>query len=549
MSFYRNFLIIGLATAFIAAGCSYNPKESGGDVSGNLGFKGTVECLLADTCHSVGTTPLTTWSAGAHANVAVTPGVASSVDPECTGCHNPIEWDSNDSAFLFTPTSYLGATARPIVGCEACHGTSMEHFAYAGTAIYSFTGSPFGDTHYIPDTTAVAGSVFGNQYHNNSCGPCHAPDKHAGGASLDNILTNQYQEWFGADGVVVLSDDGHVDSLIVETLQGYMTSDVRGTPCAACHTVEGFVRIKSGSETLSQTEIDRIVSETGDTDLSDPSPLPGGGAIPQVSCVSCHPSHDPGGNTIRPPFAIDDLCIQCHNIRELMADDGAGQLDTSSLEIPRHPQKELFEGFKETANDGYRAVELPSFAGSDSLHAGTDNITNGCSGCHYLTVKNVEITEFPLQATTGHTFRPRLETCLTGSPCHDAADFLLSDGSAAFPIDTTTIASFDFGSIYYSVIGQPGASADHDSDGTVEPFQQEIQGMLDDLKNALTSRGVVFDSTQGVFDLEDMASFTTTERAAAYNYDFIVGDRSLGMHNPVYVVNLLNASIAAVPVP
>jgi hypothetical protein len=58
---------------------------------------------------------------------------------------------------------------------------------------------------------------------------------------------------------------------------------------------------------------------------------------------------------------------------------------------------------------------------------------------------------------------------------------------------------------------------------------------------------VVFDSTQGVFDLENMASFTTTERAAAYNYDFIVGDRSLGMHNPVYVVNLLNSSIGALP--
>ncbi|UCG37904.1 MAG: hypothetical protein JSV00_06795, partial [bacterium] len=81
----------------------------------------------------------------------------------------------------------------------------------------------------------------------------------------------------------------------------------------------------------------------------------------------------------------------------------------------------------------------------------------------------------------------------------------------------------------------------------VEPFQLEIQGMLGDLKGRLTARGVPFDTRVGLFDMTQLASRSTTERAAAYNYDFIAGDGSLGMHNPIYVVNLLAASISALP--
>jgi hypothetical protein len=125
-------------------------------------------------------------------------------------------------------------------------------------------------------------------------------------------------------------------------------------------------------------------------------------------------------------------------------------------------------------------------------------------------------------------------------------DFLLADGTAA-SFEDTTIAAFDFGSIYYSVILNPGA--DHDGDGTVEPFQTEVQGMLNILKDALIAADVVLDEDQGLFDLTQMASNTTTERAAAYNYDFVVGDRSLGYHNPIYVVNLLASSISAVSIP
>ena len=559
--------IVGLLTIFLfLSGCGYNPKDSGGGIP-SVVEKGTVECLYSGCHDSPGATnPDTTWADGSHGNPDNLPAFALS-EENCTGCHNPIEDGRNDSAYLFTSGItgiYLGTPERPIVGCEACHGSGMEHYAYshsgpgdtAPLVIYDPPYDPaLGDTHYFPAATTVS-DTFPNAFHLTSCGPCHSPNQHAGGASLNDVLTNQFPEWFGGDGPGFLLNDGHSDSLVVETVQGFMTSTVRGVPCAACHTTEGFVTWFARADTswgTNQSIIDRLISETGDVDVDDPTSFPGNAALAQVSCVTCHPSHEPGillrlneldfsgavSNTARRA----NLCITCHNVRGLQADAGSGQVGTGGLEIPRHPQKEIFEGFKNSANDSLRGVEsLPGFIGADSAHAGTDNIPDACVGCHYIVVADKSISEVPLEATTGHIFRTRLENCL--ATCHLIDDFLLSDGTAA-SFEDSTIAAFDFGSIYYSVISNPGT--DHDGDGTIEPFQDEVQGLLNELKGTLTGAGVAFDDSQGLFDLTQMASRTTTERAAAYNYDFVVGDKSVGYHNPIYVVNLLAASISALP--
>ena len=549
-------IITGLLSVLvILTGCGYNPKDSGGGLPSAV-EKGTVECLYAG-CHdsttaTTGINPDVSWALGFHGNVDA---VSASITGTCTDCHDPIN-DSSDYPLLFTGTSAgiiadsvhnaLGLSYKPLIGCEACHGSGMEHYAYIDTTLY------YGEHREPMDSTVF--NVFGNPFHLTSCGPCHSPNQHAGGASLNDVLTSQYPEWFRGDGPGFFSNDGHSDSLIVETVQGFMTSVVRGQPCAACHTVEGFVTFFAMADTSwasNQTVIDRLISETGDTNIEDPSTLPGSAALSQVSCVSCHPSHEPGNLIRAVSGAVSgterraNLCMECHNGRGLVADVGSGQMGTGGLEIPRHPQKELFEGVKNFANDSLRGVEsLPGFIGSDSAHAGTDNIPDACAGCHYLVVATESITELPLKATTGHIFAPRLENCL--AVCHLIGDFLLSDGTAA-SFEDSTIAFFDFGSIYYSVVSTPGT--DHDGDGTVEPFQIEILGLLDDLKGALTAADVLFDDELNLFDLTQMASRTTTERAAAYNYDFVMGDKSLGYHNPIYVVNLLASSISAVSVP
>jgi len=557
------------ALTLVVTGCGYNPKGSGGGVPRAV-EKGTVECLYAG-CHdsvnaTAGFNPDTTWADGRHGNPDNLPAMALS-ETTCITCHNPVEDGRNDAAFLFTSGvtgALLGTPERPVVGCEACHGSGMEHYAYNHTGngdtappvVYNPPYDPaYGDTHYEPAATVY--STFVNSNHLQACGPCHSPTEHAGGSSLDNLLANQYPEWYGGDGKGFLFDDGHSDSLIVESAQGMMTSVLRGTPCAACHTVEGFVRFYAkgdASWASSQAEIDRLISETADMAIEDPGPVPGTAALPQVSCVSCHPSHEPGillralDGAVTENDVLTNLCISCHNVRQLTSDAGSGQAGTAGLEIPRHPQKEIFEGVKNTSNDQLRGVEsLPGFIGSDSAHAGTDNIAKGCAGCHYLKVADKDLTEYPLKATTGHSFTPRLENCLSSyglGGCHLDTDFLLAGGGEP-SYEDTTLASFNLGSIYYSAAAHPGT--DYDLDGTVEPFQKEVEGMLKELRAALTRAGVAFDEKQGLFDMTQMASRSATERAAAYNYDFVVGDGSLGYHNPAYVINLLAASIDAMP--
>ncbi len=552
---YRLLILLLILLTAISA-CGLNPKGSGGGPLSNLGFAGTAECLLSG-CHDsleaasgsyAGFTPDTTWALGGHGNIDAVPDSVTGTATGCDSCHDPTD-DIADAAYLFTTTSNgisgtvlsaIGLTVRPMVGCEGCHGTGTEHYAYLDTTAFS-VGS-----HGIPLDSTVS-PIYDHLFHASSCGPCHSPDKHAGAATT-NILANQYPEWFGGDGPGIILQDGHADSFIVETEnQGDMVDSVRGTPCAACHTPEGFVRIFAWSESLPQSTIDRIVAETGDADLTDPDAQPGSAAFGQVTCTSCHSSHEPGNKT-RYPFSKADICIQCHNVRALQASIGSGVSGTTSLEIPRHPQKEVFQGKKETANDLLRGYEFAGFTYSDSSHAGTDNILNACVGCHYKVVSDADLSQLPQKATTGHAFKPRLETCLSGGSCHINSDFLFADKSS-FAYSTTTIGAFDFSSILYSGTTYPlmFSDNDYDGDGTEETFQDEISGKLETLKGKVVSAGGDFDAAQGLFDLTLMASDSNTVRAAAYNYDYIVEDGSLGMHNPLYVVNLLAASISVLP--
>ena len=69
-------------------------------------------------------------------------------------------------------------------------------------------------------------------------------------------LTNQDDEF---------KTSGHYATISGITVQGLMTGQVRGTPCTACHTSEGFVRFYGYDDTAwanSPTEVGRIADDT-----------------------------------------------------------------------------------------------------------------------------------------------------------------------------------------------------------------------------------------------------------------------------------------------
>jgi len=83
------------------------------------------------------------------------------------------------------------------------------------------------------------------------------------------------------------------------------------------------------------------------------------------------------------------------------------------------------------------------------------------------------------------------------------------------------------------------APEDYDGNGTIEPWQSEISGLIRKLRIALPPRGV--DSV--AWQLIAADSFNVNLRKAYFNYQLITEDRSLGLHNPFYTLSVLLASI------
>jgi hypothetical protein len=84
------------------------------------------------------------------------------------------------------------------------------------------------------------------------------------------------------------------------------------------------------------------------------------------------------------------------------------------------------------------------------------------------------------------------------------------------------------------------ATSDYDMDGEINPFQQEVQGLLDRLAMALPPLG------EPTIDWQQIDNDDLEAKGAFWNYLFVRNDHSLGIHNPKYVVSLLQRSITLV---
>jgi formate-dependent nitrite reductase cytochrome c552 subunit len=137
-------------------------------------------------------------------------------------------------------------------------------------------------------------------------------------------------------------------------------------------------------------------------------------------------------------------------------------------------------------------------------------VENSCKTCHLATR---EFGGGPGgAAVVGHEFIPKPEACVG---CHGP------------------ITSFD----------DIPALEDFDGDGMVEGVQSEVQGLMHLLEDALIASGL--DTTGGGFAhvLGDTLLSTYQQREAGYNLVFLEDDKSKGVHNPDYAVQLLQQSI------
>ena len=302
----------------------------------------------------------------------------------------------------------------------------------------------------------------------------------------------------GADGNVtcmVCHSDENLNAIQHQFVQsqhssGAIAVDYAGgrASCSMCHSHEGFVAYAAGLE---------------NQDIANPSPW---------ECGTCHGLHttfeaedyalrlsDPISfifdETVTADFGNGNLCVNCHQNRRAepnVSDPGETFTITSSHYGPHHgPQGNILNGvgMAEIAGD----IAYPA-AGS-AAHMGLS-----CTGCH--------MGEYDVEAAAGgHTYWPTLGSC---TECH-------------------------------------GVLEDFNFNGA----QTEVEELLVELRDILLAQGVlVGDEEHGYHPVNERdnpgeATFSMVQAQAFFNWIGIEEDRSLGFHNPQYVIALLKNSIAA----
>jgi hypothetical protein len=263
------------------------------------------------------------------------------------------------------------------------------------------------------------------------------------------------------------------------------------------------------------------------TYLDDPAGFSNPAAVDAVLPITCAVCHDPHGNdnpgnlrqasvtdvvlpdgTVIPEAGAGRLCMSCHNGRRT-PENIEDQIENGSGHLGPHGSN---QGDMLAGTGAYEAL-APSFPFTSSRHLA---VRDGCVHCH------THPHEGDI-AFTGHTFEPTVESC---EECHGV------------------ITDFD----------QILAKEDFDGDLAIEGVQHEVEGLMTLLQAAIIDASV---SPEDSLALEqdfhaaigDTNVSTRRQREAGYNLIFVENDKSHGVHNTTYTVQLLQQSILAVNAP
>lgn len=285
-----------------------------------------------------------------------------------------------------------------------------------------------------------------------------------------------------------------------------------GDGCQQCHTHEGFL------EYLEKGAIDPK------SYVQYPS---------QPNCFTCHDPHKKGDLSLRKTTALSlangtqfdmgkgNLCANCHQVR-----------GKSKETVKAMPVNKVFghwgahHGPQADMTVGTNAYEFKGKTYYSSVHATL--IKEGCVSCHMSYPKG----RYGFNpGISGHSFRvgadihdsPKLNTagCL-GQGCH--TEMKQVKGKDVFDYK---------------------AKADFDNDKKVESLQEEVEGLLNYFVNKngsgyLQKLNPPMYKADGRWNMNGSDKMRpVNEMAALYNYKFVLEDRSRGIHNAPYTIQIL----------
>lgn len=348
----------------------------------------------------------------------------------------------------------------------------------------------------VPALLMAAGEIEMNPMSRISCADCHSS------------TSPKYPTLGAAEGY---EHSGHNLGFANHSQNSYYAN---GNGCQQCHTNEGFIEYV----------------ETGKVEgyVNYPS---------QIGCFTCHAPHETGDFSVRvaKPVTLADgsvfnagegnLCANCHQARRAGT---AIVVATPANKVLSHwgahhgPQTDLV--------NGTNAFQNPAKSYSSSPHKMA--LKDSCVDCHM----NLPEGRYSLSPEVGgHSFR-------IGGDVH---------GAEKLNVAACATCHKDIKQVRGEEIFDLKAKADYDNDGSVEYFQMEVEGLLERLVNS-HGTGELQKLNPPMYKADGSwgATSSTRERsivemAALYNYKLIEEDRSLGVHNGVYIVQILMDSIEA----
>jgi len=297
-----------------------------------------------------------------------------------------------------------------------------------------------------------------------------------------------------------------------------------GQGCQRCHTNEGFIEFAA----------------TGKVDPKAFVRYPS-----QPNCVTCHTQHETwslGLRTVKPVKLVNgsvfdlgkgNLCANCHQ-----ASGEARALVKASPAAGIFPFWGAHHGPQSDLVSGTNAWEYPGKSYSSSPHKAV--LTDGCVECHMALPEG----RYGLNpAVGGHSFN------IVGE-VHEAGK-VNTAGCLACHQDIKQLPGTEFFDLK--------AKEDFDRDGKVEAVQVEVQGLLETFVNP-KGTGYLQTMNPPMFKTDAQASFpglttgwagsrngqwSETQMAALYNYKLVVEDRSRGVHNATYTIQVLYDALKA----
>ena len=262
--------------------------------------------------------------------------------------------------------------------------------------------------------------------------------------------------------------------------------------CSRCHTSEGFVQML----------------QTGSSgEIETPS---------HIGCFTCHAPHSIYGTlkvrteeayTLENGVVFDkgegNLCVHCHHSRRNVDNYVYDGVKMSTRFGPHHSNHgDMLQGTN--------AYEYSGVTYTNSYHS--SGVPDGCVTCHMNQRVDYTLGGHSMNMTWGEeeNEEENVETC--NSPvCHNG-----------------TLTSFN-----------RLAAEDYDGDGTIEGVQDEVEDLMDKLKDKLITANLL---TGGGVPVARVVA-KADSAGAVFNYFFVLEDRCSGIHNTKYAVKLLQSSL------